>query len=90
MIKHIVVWSMKEETTAEQKTEMKTRLEALKGMIPELLAIEVGIDDGTMSLTSEFASADDLNKYNIHPEHQAVVAIVKPLVAARSACDYEA
>ena len=91
MIKHIVVWTMKPETTAEQKTEMKDRLEALAGKISELRKIEVGIDtgNGTMSLYSEFDSEDDLIAYQIHPAHQAVVGFVKPLVAARSVCDYE-
>jgi len=91
MLKHIVVWTMKPEATAEQKLEMKNRLEALSGKVSELRKIEVGIDDGsgTMSLYSEFATEDDLLAYQMHPNHQAVVGFVKPLVAARSVCDYE-
>ena len=91
MVKHIVVWTMKPEATAGQKQEMKAKLEALAGKIPELLKIEVGIDAaaGTMSLYSEFNSEDGLIAYQIHPNHQAVVGFVKPLVAARSVCDYE-
>ena len=90
MIKHIVIWTMKEEATAEQKAEMKNRLEALKGVVSELVELEVGIDEGngTMSLTSAFASDEDLGVYQAHPAHQEVVAIVKPLVAGRIACDY--
>ncbi len=90
MIKHIVVWPMKDEVTAEQKAEMKNRLEALKGVIPELVEIEVGIDveNGTMSLYSVFASSEDLAVYQAHPAHQEVVAFVKPLVAGRAVCDY--
>lgn len=90
MIKHIVIWPMKEDVTDAQKTEMKIRLEALKGVIDELVDIEVGIDDdnGTMSLYSEFNSNEDLATYQAHPEHQEVVAFVKPLVAGRSVCDY--
>ena len=91
MVKHIVTWTMKPETTAEQKLEMKNRLEALAGKIPELLRIEIGIDagNGTMSLYSELSSEDDLIAYQMHPDHQAVVGFVKPLVTARSVCDYE-
>ncbi|MFA6174461.1 MAG: Dabb family protein [Kiritimatiellales bacterium] len=91
MLKHIVVWTMKSETTAAQKLEMKTRLEALAGVISGLRKIEVGIDagNGTMSLYSEFVSEDDLIAYQMHPDHQAVVGFVKPLVAGRSVCDYE-
>lgn len=91
MLKHIVVWTMKPETTAEQKQEMKNRLAALAGKISELRKIEVGIDtgSGTMSLYSEFASEDDLIAYQMHPDHQSVVGFVKPLVASRAVCDYE-
>jgi len=91
MIKHIVVWKMKEEISAEQKEEMKLRLEALIGKIPELLIIEVGIDftGETMSLYSEFASKEGLAVYQAHPDHQEVVAFVKPLVAERRVIDYE-
>jgi hypothetical protein len=82
---------MKPEATAEQKLEMKDRLEALAGSISELRKIEVGIDsgNGTMSLYSEFASEDDLIAYQMHPDHQAVVGFVKPLVVSRAVCDYE-
>ena len=90
MIKHIVIWPMKDEVTDAQKTEMKIRLEALKGVINELVDIEVGIDDdnGTMSLYSVFNSNEDLAAYQSHSAHQKVVAFVKPLVAGRSVCDY--
>ena len=91
MIKHIVIWPMKDDVTDAQKTEMKIRLEALKGVVEELVDIEVGIDDenGTMSLYSVFASDADLATYQAHPAHQDVVGFVKPLVAGRSVCDYK-
>jgi len=91
MIKHIVAWKMKDEVSAEQKTEMKNRLEALVDQVSELRKIEVGIDEGngTMSLYSEFATHEDLNLYQVHPAHQEIVAFVKPLVAGRTVCDYE-
>jgi hypothetical protein len=90
MIKHIVVWQMRDDVSDEQKQEMKSRLEALADKIPELLQIEVGIDtsNGTMSLYSEFVTEDDLIAYQMHPDHQAVVGFVKPLVATRAVCDY--
>jgi len=91
MIKHIVIWPMKDEVTAEQQVEMKNRLEALKGVVAELVDIEVGIDEGngTMSLYSEFASQADLDIYQAHSAHQEVVAFVKSLVAGRSVCNYD-
>ena len=90
MIKHIVVWQMRESASDEQKQEMKRRLEALISRIPQLLKIEVGIDpvSETMSLYSEFTSKETLDAYQAHPAHQEVVAFVRKLVAARSVCDY--
>lgn len=81
---------MKDEVTAEQKAAMKERLEGLFGKISELQGIEVGIDEenDTMSLYSEFNSAEDLAAYQAHPDHRDVVAFVKPLVVGRAVCDY--
>ncbi len=91
MMKHIVAWKMKEEVSAEQKVEMKARLEALQEKVKELIYIEIGITitGETMSLVSTFASKEDLDIYQAHPAHQEVVAFVKPLVAERTVCDYE-
>ncbi len=91
MLKHIVIWPIKEETTAEQKAEIKVRLEGLTEIIPELKVMEIGMDDaaGTMSLYSEFDSNEGLVIYQAHPAHQEVVGFVKPLVAGREVCDYE-
>ena len=90
-MKHSVIWKMKADVSAEQKASMKAQLEALKGVVSELVEIEVGIDEenGTMSLMSEFVSTADLAVYQAHPAHQKVVAFVKPLVAERAVCDYE-
>jgi len=91
MIKHIVIWQMKENVSSEQKEKMKGCLEALQDQVYELSDIEVGIDFSgeILSLISEFASKEDLNLYQMHPAHQEIVAFVKPLVADRSVCDYE-
>lgn len=91
MVKHIVVWQMKEDVTAEQKQEMKRKLDALISRIPRLLKIEAGIgfNGETMSLYSEFVSKEALEVYQAHPAHQAVLGFVKKLVASRVICDYE-
>lgn len=90
MIKHVVIWPMKDDVTAEQKAGMKAALEGLTATIPEVKKIEVGIDEdnGSMSLYSAFDSAEDLAVYQAHPDHQAVLPLVKSLVAGRAVCDY--
>lgn len=95
MIKHIVMWKFKDGIADGDKLEMKRRLESLKGMVPSLVDIEIGMNvaEGDaakdMVLYSEFNSLDDLQAYAIHPEHLKVVEFVKPLVCERAIVDYE-
>lgn len=95
MIKHIVMWKFKEDVAEADKLEMKRKLESLKGIVPVLLDIEVGLDvvgsdaSKDMVLYSEFNSLDDLKAYAVHPEHLKVVEFVKPLVCERHVVDYD-
>jgi len=99
MIKHLVLWKLKE--TAEGKTrgenalELKAALENLKGRVMEIHALEVGINfnpadtASDVSLYSEFQTRDDLEKYQKHPEHLKVVELVKKVTQERRVSDYE-
>ncbi len=95
MIKHIVMWKFKEGVSEADKLEMKQQLEALKGVVPSLLEIEVGLDvarkDASMdmALYSEFHTMEDLAAYAGHPEHLKVVDFVRTLVCGRAVVDYE-
>ena len=95
MIKHIVMWKFKDGVVEADKLEMKRQLEALKGVVPSLIDIEVGLDvvgkdaSKDMVLYSEFSSMNDLAAYAGHPEHLKVVEFVKTLVCERAVVDYE-
>ncbi|MBA4358936.1 MAG: stress responsive protein [Desulfovibrio sp.] len=99
MIKHIVMWTLKDEAAGADKAEnaakMKALLEALRPLIPVIRELEVGLDVFAASpacevvLYSVFASRADLDAYQAHPEHQKVVAFVKQVAASRSVVDYE-
>lgn len=99
MIKHIVMWKLKETANGNSKYEnaciLKNKLEALQGKIPGLLKIEVGIDfSNTQSsqdvvLYSEFATKEDLDHYQQHPEHKAVMPFVSEVRLERAVVDYE-
>lgn len=95
MIKHIVMWKFKDEVSEADKLEMKRQLESLKGVVPSLIDIEIGMDvvgkeaSKDMVLYSEFANMGDLAAYAGHPEHVKVVEFVKPLVCERAVVDYE-
>ncbi|MEZ5445665.1 MAG: Dabb family protein [Gammaproteobacteria bacterium] len=99
MLKHIVMWRVRataELTQAENAAEMKRALEALRGRIPGLLAIEVGInaipggEASDVVLCSEFADREALAAYLKHPEHERVAEFVKEVRVERRVADYEA
>jgi hypothetical protein len=99
MIKHIVFWKLNSSFDAAAKTtnaiEVKQRLEALAGTIPELITIEVGINfnatDGAADLVlyTEFASREDLDRYQQHPRHVALIPFVFSITEERRVVDYE-
>ncbi len=92
MIKHIVLWKLNDRS---QAGAIKAALEALPARIPTIGRLEVGIcaNPGEamadLALYSEFATPADLETYANHPEHQKVVAFVRPLVTERRVADYE-
>jgi hypothetical protein len=98
MIKHIVMWKLKDEAHGNNKALnaklIKEKLEALNGKIEGLLKLEVGIDflGGTnfdVVLYSELATEADLDTYQNHPLHQAVLPFVRESVTDRKAVDYK-
>lgn len=96
MIKHIVMWKLKPEaeghTAAENAQWMKEHLEALMGVVPQLLSCEVGINvvDGNYDacLISTFATLEDLDAYKKHPAHVAISTYCKRVRESRVACDF--
>jgi hypothetical protein len=99
MIKHIVLWRLKESALGNPKGEnarlMKEKLEALVGQVPGLSRCEVGIDFGRtdqsfdVALYSEFASREALAGYQDHPAHKAVVSFIREVREDRWVVDYE-
>ncbi len=100
MIKHMVMWKLKNEalglTKAENALKIKEMLESLKGEIKEIISIEVGIDCTDNSnnydviLVSEFKTLDDLNSYQIHPKHVECGQFIKQVYESRVCVDYKA
>lgn len=98
MIKHIVMWKLKDEAHGNDKATnarlIKEKLEALGGKIAGLLKIEVGIDflggnNFDLVLYSELATKEDLDVYQNHPLHQALLPFIREAVTDRKAVDYE-
>lgn len=101
MIKHVVIWKLKDvaegKTKAENAETMKKLLEGLPSKIEELKKVEVGINilEGDTDaicdvvLTVSCEDQEDLKAYAIHPDHQKVVSFINKVVNERRVVDYE-
>lgn len=101
MIKHIVLWKLKDSAEGAAKQEnaqrLKNELEALNGRIPGLLHLEVGInidqadsdDAADVILYSEFTDWQALENYYPHPEHVRIKPFAQAIRSERRMIDYE-
>ena len=99
MIKHIILWTLKDMPDSEKeavKKGIKDGLEGLKGKIPGLIDIKVnaqgrlGSSTADLMLDSTFESEKALKGYSKHPEHVAVAdSKVRPFTASRACLDFE-
>ena len=100
MVKHIILWKLKEEYTEEQKAEIrqgiKAGLEGLAGVIPGLVSITVNADgrlassNADVMLDSTFTDEAALKGYAVHPAHQEVANTkVRPFTETRLCLDFE-
>lgn len=99
MVKHVILWTLKEEFSKEQKEEIKAGikagLEGLKGQIPGLVDIKVNINGlpgstADLMLDSTFEDGTALKGYSVHPAHVAVAeGKVRPYTKIRSCLDFE-
>ncbi|SFN97034.1 Stress responsive A/B Barrel Domain [Pseudobutyrivibrio sp. UC1225] len=99
MVKHIILWTLKDELSAEEKEQVKKGikegLEGLAGKIPGMIDIKVKINglassNADLMLDSTFESEEALKGYAVHPEHVAVAdGKVRPYTKIRSCLDFE-
>ncbi|EMS73955.1 Dabb family protein [Ruminiclostridium cellobioparum] len=99
MIKHIVMWKLKDFAEGKDKIEnakfIKTSLEELRNRIKQIKFLEVGININNSEqaydavLYSEFENVEDLNFYKNHPEHLKVSEFCSKVRSARVVTDYE-
>ena len=99
MVKHVIVWTLKDEYSASEKEDIKKGikegLEGLKGKVPGIVEIKVhinGLDSSNadLILDSTFENEDALKGYAVHPDHVKVATEkVRPYTELRSCFDYE-
>ena len=100
MIKHIVFFGLADSAEGKSKAEnaqiIKSGLENLIHLIPQIKKIEVGINypnspktNYDIALYSEFDTMEDVDIYQEHPEHKKVAAYIAKVKISRAAVDYE-
>ena len=96
MIRHVVSWTLLEQDVAkkaEAASFISAQLMSLPALIPEITSLSVSTNavaiDGNwdLILIGEYADEAALRAYIEHPEHQKVVAVIKPYFDKRSAVD---
>jgi len=96
MVKHIVMWKLKEEAMNQKKADnakiIKEKLEALPAVIDGILEMQVGINENggeyDAVLISKFPSYEALKAYDAHPAHQAVREFIGAVSCGRAAVDF--
>lgn len=99
MVKHVILWQLKDEFSKEEKEKIKIdakeSLEGLMGKIEGLLEIKLNIvglesSNADMMLDSSFESEAALKGYAVHPEHvKAADTFVRPFTKSRLCLDFE-
>lgn len=99
MIRHIVMWRLKEEAEGASKEKnaekLKLILEGLKISIDEIRNVEVGIQltpDSTdaldVVLICDFDNEEDLMLYSRNPHHKKAVKFIEAVAEKRFYVDY--
>ena len=99
MIKHIVMWKLKEFAEGADKNEnaqkLKLQIESLKKKIKGIKYIEAGINFNDSDsaydivLYSEFQDLESLASYQQHPEHVKVKNFVMQIASEGVMADYK-
>lgn len=100
MIRHIVMWKLKEKAegaTKEKNAEkLKLILEGLRISIDEIKAVEVGIqinpdenDALDVVLICDFETELDFKMYTRHPQHKKAVDFINSVAEKRYFVDYK-
>jgi hypothetical protein len=94
MIKHIVLFKFKPEAAESDIADLEKSLNALPDLISDIITFSCGRDllhterSYDLALIADLGDLDALNRYQVHPDHQAVVAKVKRLASNVVAVDY--
>jgi hypothetical protein len=94
MLIHVVCWKYRPDVDEAAKAEHRRRLKTLPGLVQGIERFDVGADvlrldrSYDTGLVAEFADLEALEAYNIHPEHQNVVAVGRQIAETVMSVDF--
>jgi len=94
MLVHIVCWKYREDVDDASRKEHRRRLRSLDALVRGMGRLEVGEDvlhlerSFDTALLAEFDDLDSLESYNVHPDHQAVVAVGREIAERVMSVDF--
>lgn len=94
MIKHVVLFKLKD-SSPESVERTVSVLRGLEGKVEQLVDIQVGADvihserSYDIALITTFASLEDLQGYQVHPEHKKVIEHMVQVRESQVAVDFE-
>ena len=99
MVRHVILWQLKEEYNDEEKREIKAGikegLEGLVGKVPGLVEVHVHTEglassNADLMLDAVLENDEALKGYAVHPEHVAIAnSKVRPYTMSRTCLDFE-
>lgn len=99
MVRHVILWKLKETLSNEEKEkvtqEIKENLEALVGVVPGLISMDIirqplASSSADVMMDSLMESEEALKEYQTHPEHVKVAdTYVRPFTEVRMCMDFE-
>ncbi|ASU38644.1 stress responsive protein [Herbaspirillum sp. meg3] len=99
MLKHIVMWKLKDQAEGADKAanarKMKELLDGCANLVPGILKFEAALAQPGLEATydvvlySEFESKAALDAYQDHPDHVAIKPFIGAIREGRQCMDYE-
>lgn len=95
MLTHVVLFKFKPDASAAQTAQLEAGLKGLPAVISEIREFRVGRDvvhsarSYDLALVSTFDDLAAMQRYQVHPAHQQVVALVKELCTGVVAVDFD-
>ena len=88
MVRHVIIWTMKDEYSEEEKQAIRASVK--EGLVSIRVPTEgLQSSNGDLMLDSVFEDEEALKAYSVNPSHQAVAnGKVRPYMKIRSCFDF--